>query len=192
MKKLSTLLSITVCCSSCQSLQRGDLLFHLPETDNHITAVTQGKADHVVIFLGDSVLEAVPGKGVVINTLSSVMLRDEGHYVMGRVRGADIERSIANARQLLGRPYDSIFSNSMEAIYCSELVQQSYVDKQGKQLFAPIAMSFHDSSGHITSYWQEFYDSKGLSVPEGQPGSNPADLMKKVKIKKEKDSYHFL
>ena len=193
------ILLFSICCTSCQALHRGDLLFHLPESSNHITEVTshfspltvqgdlQSPPDHVAIFLGgDSVLEAIPEKGVVVSKLSDIMQREPGQYVVGKAKKANAERSIANARRFIGRPYDSIYSSTTEAIYCSELVQQSYVDKQGKLLFAPIAMSFHDNSGHITKYWQDFYGSRGLAVPEGQPGSNPSDLMKKVKIKKHK------
>ncbi len=173
------------CCTACQTLHRGDLLFHLPAAGNHITAVTQGTADHVAIALGgDSVLEAIPGKGVVVSRLRTVLQRESGSYVRGIVRNIDTERSISNARWFIGRPYDSVFSNTTEAIYCSELVQQSFVDKSGKLVFKPIAMSFHDSTGHITEYWEDFYAKRGLAVPEGQEGSNPSDLMKKSKIKK--------
>ena len=173
------------CCTACQTLHRGDLLFHLPAASNHITAVTQGTADHVAIALGgDSVLEAIPEKGVVVSRLSTVLQRESGSYVRGIVRNIDTERSISNARRFIGRPYDSVFSNTTEAIYCSELVQQSFVDKSGKLVFKPIAMSFHDSTGHITKYWEDFYAKRGLAVPEGQEGSNPSDLMRKTKIKK--------
>ena len=173
----------SVCCTACQALHRGDLLFHLPESNNHITEVTQGTADHVAIYLGgDSVIEAIPRQGVVVSKLSNVLHREPGRYVVGKVKGADAERSISNARRYLGRPYDSIFSASAEAIYCSELVQQSYVNRRGALLFQPIAMSFHDSTGHITPYWQDFYARRGLAVPEGEPGSNPADLMKRTKV----------
>lgn len=173
------------CCTACQTLHRGDLLFHLPAAANHITEVTQGDADHVAIFLSsDSVLEAIPGKGVVVSRLSTLLRRESGSYVRGIVKNIDAERSISNARRFIGRPYDSVFSHTTEAIYCSELVQQSFVDKSGKLVFEPIAMSFHDSSGHITKYWEDFYASRGLTVPEGQPGSNPSDLMRKTKIKK--------
>lgn len=193
MKILPFLLLFSLCYSACETLHRGDLLFHLPEAGNHITEVTQGTADHVVIFLGgDSVLEAIPGKGVVVSQLNTILQRELGTYVRGIVRNMDTERSIGNAYRFIGLPYDSVFSSTTEAIYCSELVQQSYVDKQGKTLFMPIAMSFHDSSGHITKYWQDFYGSRGLDVPEGQPGSNPADLMSKTKIKKLKDNHHYL
>ena len=185
MKKLPAILLLTACCTACQTLHRGDLLFHLPADSNHITAVTQGNADHVAIALGgDSVLEAIPGEGVVVSRLSTVLRRESGSYVRGIVKDIDTERSISNACRFIGRPYDSVFSSTTEAIYCSELVQQSFVDKSGKLVFKPIAMSFHDSSGHITKYWQDFYASQGLDVPEGQEGSNPSDLMRKTKIKK--------
>ena len=187
MKTLPFLLMLSACYTACQTPHRGDLLFHVPATGNHITEVTQGTADHVVIYLGgDSVLESIPGKGVVVSRLSTMLQRESGQYVRGRVRDVDAERSISNACSFIGRPYDSVFSSTTEAIYCSELVQQSYVDKQGKLLFQPIAMSFHDSMGHITSYWQDFYSSRGLAVPEGQPGSNPANLMSQTKTKRSK------
>ena len=185
MKTLPILMMLSACYTACQTPHRGDLLFHLPATSNHITDVTQGTADHVAIVLGgDSVLEAIPGKGVVVSSLSNVLQREGGSYVKGTVKNIDAERSISNARRFIGRPYDSVFSSTTEAIYCSELVQQSYVDKQGKLLFQPIAMSFHDSTGHITSYWQDFYGSRGLTVPEGQPGSNPSNLMSQTKTKR--------
>ena len=186
MKTLLILLMFSVCCTACKSLHRGDLLFHLPASNNHITEVTQGTADHVAIYLGgDSVLESIPEKGVVVSRLSTMLQRESGQYVRGRVRDVDVERSISNASQFIGLPYDSVFSSTTEAIYCSELVQQSYVDKQGRQFFQPIAISFHDDSGHIPAYWQEFYGSRGLTVPEGQPGSNPADLMRKTRAKRQ-------
>lgn len=189
MKAIITFLLLSVCCSSCHTLRRGDLLFHQPQNDNHITHVTQGTADHVAIYLGgDSVLEAIPHQGVTVNTLSDVLHREDGRYVSARVRGVHVEQSIANAQKYLGLPYDSVFLPGTAAIYCSELVQLSYVDRHGRLLFNTIPMSFHDDSGNITDYWQQFYDLHHMSVPEGQPGSNPSDLMKRkqVVIKKQK------
>ena len=186
--KTSVLLLLSgLCCMACQTLRRGDLLFHLPATSNHITSVTRGQADHVAIYLGgDSVLEAIPRQGVVVNSLQEVLQREDGRYVSARVKDTDTERSISTARQWLGLPYDSVFMPGTEALYCSELVQLSYVNRQGERIFDPIAMSFHDDSGRITPYWTQFYGRLHMDVPEGEAGSNPSDIMsrKEVIIKK--------
>ena len=84
----------------------------------------------------------------------------------------NIDRSIKNATKYLGRPYDYYFMPDDKEIYCSELVQKSFINDAGKLIFHPIPMSFHDSKGHITHYWQRYYMKRHLKVPEGEPGSN--------------------
>ena len=170
--------------ASCQSLSTGDLLFHVVEKGNAITDVTPGMIDHVAIVLSkDSVIEAV-GSGVKTTPLDSLR-QQEGYYIIGKVRGADPILSVANARRYLGRPYDRLYLPDNDAIYCSELVLFSMVDKEGHRLLSPIPMSFHDASGRITPYWQQFYKEQGMEVPEGWPGSNPGELSKRkiVRIK---------
>ena len=118
--------------ASCQTLKPGDLLFHVVEQGNAITDVTPGMIDHVAIVLSkDSVIEAV-STGVKTTPLDSLR-QQKGYYIIGRVRRADPTRSIANARQYLGRPYDRLYLPDNDAIYCSELVQFSMVDKDGNR-----------------------------------------------------------
>ena len=168
--------------ASCQSLSTGDLLFHVVEKGNAITDVTPGMIDHVAIVLSkDSVIEAV-GAGVKTTPLDSLR-QQEGYYLIGKVRGADPALSITNARRFLGRPYDRLYLPDNDAIYCSELVQFSMVDKEGHRLLSPIPMSFHDASGRITPYWQQFYEEQGMEVPEGWPGSNPGELSKRREVR---------
>lgn len=170
--------------SSCQSysLRQGDLLFHVAPQGNAITAVTADMLDHVAIALSkDSVIEAVD-RGVVITPLDSLR-RQPGYYIIGRVRQADRRQSVENARRYLGRAYDHVFLATNSDIYCSELVQLSYVDKHGQPLFTTIPMSFHDATGHITDYWRTFYARRGMDVPEGQPGTNPAELSKRPVVR---------
>ena len=196
-------LSCVVLLASCQSLSTGDLLFHVVEKGNAITDVTPGMIDHVAILISkDSVIEAV-GAGVKTTPLDSLR-QQEGYYQIGKVRGADPILSVANARHFLGRPYDRLYLPDNEAIYCSdhflgrpydrlylpdneaiycsELVQFSMVDKHGRQLLSPIPMSFHDASGRITPYWQQFYQKQNMEVPEGWPGSNPGELSKRKEV----------
>ena len=43
--------------------------------------------------------------------------------------------------------------------------------------------SFHDRTGRITDYWTQFYAQRGMTVPEGQPGTNPAELSKRKAVR---------
>jgi hypothetical protein len=166
-----------------KKLRPCDLLFHVADEGNPITDVTPGRIDHVAIVIGpDSVIEAI-GKGVVITPLDSLRAR-KGHHIIGRVRGGiDRKKTIENARSYLGRRYDHLFLAANDDIYCSELVQLSYVDKHGRPLFAPTAMSFHDENGNITDYWKRFYAQHDMDVPEGAPGTNPGEMSQRTNIK---------
>lgn len=167
---------------SCQAYQAGDLLFHVADKGNAITDVTPGMIDHVAIIITkDSVIEAV-NRGVKTTPIDSLR-QQEGFYLIGKVIGADRKASIVQARQYLGRPYDHLFLKDNEEIYCSELVQFAFVDAQGKHVFEAIPMSFHDATGNITDYWKAFYEKKGLTVPEGQPGTNPSELSQRENVK---------
>ena len=166
----------------CQSsLRPADLLFHVVETDNAITAVTPGMIDHVAIVVSrDSVVEAV-GKGVVTTPLDSLRTQ-KGHFVQARVRRADRRKSLENARRYLGLAYDSLYLPDNDAIYCSELVLLAFVDKHGQPIFQPVPMTFRDSTGQIPSHWQELYKRNGMAVPEGEAGSNPSELSQRKEI----------
>lgn len=185
MKTLCLQVFAAILLASCMSPwppRPADLLFHVAEANNAITAVTPGMIDHVAIMISaDSVIEAV-GKGVVTTPLDSLR-KQKGYYLYARVRHADRQRSIANARRFLGQPYDSLYLPDNEAVYCSELVLLSFVNKRGKPIFQPVPMTFRDSSGQIPAYWQEFYERNGMDVPEGRPGSNPSELSQRKEVR---------
>ncbi|MBR3727307.1 MAG: hypothetical protein IKN21_06960 [Prevotella sp.] len=185
MKTLCLQVFAAILLASCMSPwppRPADLLFHVAATENAITAVTPGMIDHVAIVVSrDSVIEAV-GKGVVTTPLDSLQ-KQKGYYLYARVRHADRQRSIANARRFLGQPYDSLYLPDNEAIYCSELVLLSFVNKRGKPIFQPVPMTFRDSTGQIPSHWLELYERNGIAVPEGEAGSNPAELSQRKIVK---------
>ena len=183
-KKKASIIILAGCLAmvSCQTYRAGDLLFHVASKDNAITDVTSGMIDHVAIVVTrDSVIEAV-SRGVKTTPIDSLR-RQEGYYLIGKVIGADRKASIAHARQYVGRAYDALFLKDNEDIYCSELVQFSFVDTQGKPIFSPIPMSFHDATGNITDYWKNFYEKRGMNVPEGQPGTNPSELSQRENVR---------
>ncbi|MBQ9355718.1 MAG: hypothetical protein IJT98_00275 [Prevotella sp.] len=183
-KTLGLFLVFAVCAACQTTLRTGDLLFHVVEQGNAITAVTPAMTDHVAIYAGRGmVLEAYPGIGVALTPLPVVLSRSSGHYVTARVGEADRRQSVANARAYIGLPYDSLFLPTTGAVYCSELVQLSYVDRRGHPIFSAIPMSFHDSTGTITPFWQQFYQRHGLGVPEGEPGTNPGELSQRRQVK---------
>ena len=208
------LLVVVLGCSddrvSVSDLRGGDLLFVVNGQGNNITDVTDGVdglgIDHIAVFSDGNVIEAIPEYGVVEKPLDSfwVRLSDRESVLVGRIEGLDVEESVTNARKFLGKPYDDIFMPSDSAIYCSELVQKSFVFKDGLKerdqnvkevdskatgsgtkhfVFGTIPMSFHDSTGNVTEFWAKFYSARGLAVPEGEPGTNPGQLSRDPNVK---------
>ncbi len=176
-----------------KKLKEGDLLFYVTSTGDPIADVTTGFGNnaitHVAIFHRIHrkiyTLEAIH-KGVVLQPLDSLLsLRKNKkvHILVGRVNhDLDKKASVGHALHYLGRPYDFYFEPGDSAIYCSELIQLCYKDKQGQEIFKTIPMSFHNSKGIITEYWKRYYNTAGKKVPEGLPGSNPGQLSRSKKI----------
>lgn len=175
-------------------LRNGDLLFFAQTSGgNAITQVTKGtddlQIDHVAILYrshqGDSVIEAIH-KGVVLSSLDSVVARthkNNERIIVGRITcDLDTLQSLRIAKNLLGKPYDFYFEPTDSAIYCSELVQLSYVTHHGNAIFSTIPMSFHTPDGKILPYWTEYYRRAGKKVPEGEPGTNPGQLSRSENI----------
>ena len=171
------------------AFKEGDLLFCCSDSINAITSVTSGvedlPIDHVAVVhrIGGEdgllyVIEAV--KPSVQLTLLSDFLYANTTVLLGRVNAdVDIRKSIRCCLMMVGKPYDDLYLPGDSAIYCSELVQMNYVTSSGKQLFDAVPMSFHDTSGRVTDYWIDFYASRGMTVPEGSPGSNPGELSRR-------------
>ncbi len=182
---------------SVRELRSGDLLFVANAEGNRITEVTEGieglGIDHVAIVSEEksglaelTVIEAVPEGGVIQSPLDSFLVRlGAGESVLvGRISGLDAEASILRAKEYLGLPYDDLFMPGDSAVYCSELVQKSMVlEKTGEPVFGTVPMSFHDSTGRVTGFWTDFYAARGLSVPEGEPGTNPGEMSRDPRVK---------
>lgn len=179
-----------------QQFAEGDLLFVAQPVDNAVTRVTQGAdglaIDHVAIVHrigGDGgplyVVEAVPRQGVVLTPIDSLLAREaRATFVVGRVSAADVPASVRAALRLAGRPYDDLYLPGDSAVYCSELVQRCYVNRQGKRIFGTVPMNFRDGSGRIPDQWVERYRQRGMAVPEGLPGTNPGELSRRPEVLK--------
>lgn len=123
-------------------------------------------------------LEAID-EGVTLTPFEKFSERtlNKGGMLIGRLHDrSGIDQSVSNAMEHLGKPYDDLYMIDTQEIYCSELVQLSYVNSKGQRLFPLINMSFHDARGHILDYWREHYAKHGMAVPEGALGTNPAQI----------------
>ena len=184
---IACLAVIIMSCRQANDVLDGDLLFCIADEDNEITDVTQGidgmKIEHVGIYYNKSVIEATRSKGVCVTPIDSFIRHNGRRVIVGRVESADIGLSIENALKYKGLPYDTLFMPDDRAMYCSELVQKSYVRSDSTLIFSPIPMSFHDDSGNITPFWTDFYKQRGMEVPEGMPGSNPGELSRRESVR---------
>ena len=123
-------------------------------------------------------LEAID-EGVVLTPYDKFCERtiSKGGMLIGRLRDrSGIDQSVSNAMEHLGKPYDNLYMIDTQEIYCSELVQLSYVNGKGQRQFPLVNMSFHDAQGRIIDYWRKHYAKHGMAVPEGALGTNPAQI----------------
>ncbi len=93
-----------------------------------------------------------------------------------KVSAAEASRFVENAKKFLGQPYDVHFLPDNGAMYCSELVYNSYIARSGKHLFREVPMNWKGSDGEIPVYWQELFALLGEEVPQGVPGTNPQEM----------------
>ena len=184
--------ALTTVGQSVKDLREGDLLFCCTDTANAITAVTSGvedlPIDHVAVFhrIGGEegipyVIEAI--KPAVRLTPIDIFLCNNPHVVVGRVKvDFDLPQSVRRCLAMVGKPYDDLYLPGDSAIYCSELVQLNFRSVSNQPVFEPVPMSFHDETGRVTDYWQDFYAQRGMTVPEGAPGTNPGELSRRQEV----------
>lgn len=124
-------------------------------------------------------LEAID-EGVVLTPFDkfSERTKSKGGMMIGRLHDrSGVDQSVSNALEHIGKPYDDLYMIDTQEIYCSELVQLSYVNGKGQRIFPLINMSFHDSKGQILDFWRKHYEKRGMAVPEGALGTNPAQIV---------------
>lgn len=88
----------------------------------------------------------------------------------------DTAGTLARARGFVGLPYDDAFLPDNGALYCSELIYESFLDSNGNHLFEAKPMNWRDGDGRMPEYWERHFGKLRMAVPEGVPGTNPTDL----------------
>ncbi len=185
---LILLLACALSVDAQQQVLEGDLLFAYSSTsgkaisDATVHDSTALPIYHVAIATWVDgkpyALEAID-EGVVLTPYDEFCERtmSKGGMLVGRLKDrSGVDQSASNAMEHLGKPYDDLYMIDTQEIYCSELVQLSYVNGKGQRLFPLINMSFHDANGCILDYWREHYAKHGMAVPEGALGTNPAQI----------------
>lgn len=200
MKKLLLLFCVLLLAVSCgqkqDCLRNGDLVFvGLPldydaeggSMDAAISAATgqEGALNliHVAIaeVQADSIwiIDATIAHGIDRHPLE-VFLKDftlkDGTYpefIIKRAKGVDANAAVERAKTFCGRAYDVRFLPDNDDIYCTELVQLSYLDDAGKQVFESEPMNFCAPDGTMPPYWEWLFGKLGMEVPQGLPGTNP-------------------
>lgn len=198
MKKLLFIFSallLTIACGH-ERLRNGDLIFvGLPEDyivengsmDAAISSATCEDGDlnliHVAIaeVKADSVwiIDATIAHGVDRHPLDTFLkdftLRDGSYpeFIVKRVRGVDADAAVERAKTFCGRGYDVRFLPDNEEMYCSELVQACYLDRDGQPVFNSEPMNWLAPDGTMPPYWERLFGQLGMSIPQGLPGTNP-------------------
>lgn len=183
------------CRQPAATLSNGDLVFvgipidYSIEPDSMDAAISAstGKDDlnliHVAIaeVRGDStwIIDATIKHGVDRHPLDTFLtdftLKDGSlpEFFIGRVQGVDADAAVERAKTYCGRAYDSRFLPDNEDLYCSELVQLSYLSASGEEMFQSEPMNFLAPDGTMPVYWEQIFAILGMDVPQGLPGTNP-------------------
>ena len=202
MKKvlIIALLALTAACAPRQQdLRTGDLVFMgIPNDyslgedsmDGAIASATgAGELNliHVAIadvaedgvYIIDATLKYGVDRHPLDTTVKQFTLKDGSQpvYIVKRLKDAELaEEWIARAKTFCGQPYDQAFLPDNGAMYCSELVRESYLSAKGEYLFDEKPMNWKNEKGEIPVYWTQLFALLGMDVPQGVPGTNPQDM----------------
>lgn len=139
-------------------------------------AIAEVKADSVWI------IDATIARGVDRHPLDTFLrdftLPDGGYpeFIVKRVKGVDIDAAVARAKTFCGRSYNISFLPDNDDLYCSELVQKSYLDAKGQEIFQSEPMNFKAADGTMPPYWEWLFAKLGMDIPQGLPGTNPQKM----------------
>lgn len=185
---LSIILALSLITGNNQP-QTGDLIFEIATDSEMSQAISEATAigdsikfTHVGIIEIDpdgrtNVIEATGKYGVVITPIDTFMLKAKAGAVIKRLNiDYPIEKTIKRAKKYLGKGYDWWYLPDNEEIYCSELVEKSYLKEDNTPIFTTIPMNFRDSEGNMPQFWQDLFSRLGKPIPEGVQGTNPTQI----------------
>lgn len=215
MRKPILLILVLFLCCFCNSphtgLQTGDLIFvGIPSDyriegsiEDAISASTSDDADLNIIHTaiaevkGDSVwiIDATIKHGVDRHPLDTFLrdftLKDGSlpKFIVMRLKDNSMAPAYVEiAKNYLGLAYNNTFMPCDTALYCTELVRNSYVNSDGSYVFSEAPMNFLAPDGTMPVYWEEIFALLGRPVPQGEPGTNPNAMMHEACLEKVNDT----
>lgn len=197
-KALILLFILGACCNlnDKQQIQTGDLLFigipmDYDAGNNMAQAISAATGDGEINYIHTAVLE-VDDEGAVwvidatlahgvdrhpLDTLFKDFTLNNGERATFKVmRLKDDEgaaRHVEQCKALLGEEYDVYFLPSNGKHYCTEVVYDCYLNRDGSHIFDSVPMNFKNKDGEMPEYWTWLFGLLGQPVPQGVPGTNP-------------------
>lgn len=205
-KLLVAVFLIAVSCSTRPEIRSGDLLFVGIPADytlddssmsSGIAAATGDGSEinwiHTAILDVDGegtwIIDATIKRGVARYPLDSFLvdftLKDGSYPVFEVMRLKEGPRDLVeNAKKFIGRPYDVWFLPENEAMYCTELVRDSYLGDDGLPILPAAPMNFKGADGEFPPYWVQLFGLLGQPIPQDLPGTNPQDMRRSPLLEK--------
>ena len=141
---------------------------------------------HVAIVEVDSIgvwiIDATRSRGVDRYPLDTFLLNNSGRrgnvvFSVMRMKDNSLgDEWIARAKAFIGEPYDNLFLPDNGAMYCSELVRESFRSASGEYLLEDKPMNFKGPDGDFPKFWIELFKDSGMAIPQGVRGTNPQDM----------------
>ena len=189
------------CARQPDTLQTGDLVFMGIPQDYSISeesmdgAISAATGDgglnliHVAIiemaddgpYIIDATLKYGTDRHPLDSTIRQFTLKggEQPVYIVKRLKDNKLAKEwIEKAKSFCGQPYDMRFLPDNGAMYCSELVRESFLGAEGEYLFDEKPRNWKNEKGEIPVYWTQLFVLLGMDVPQGVPGTNPQDMSK--------------
>lgn len=200
MKKIvliaAALLALAACNRKPQALRNGDLIFvgipadYSLEEDSMSDAIGAATSPgdlniiHTAIANVDAdgvwIIDATIKHGVDRHPLDTFLtdftLKDGSlpQFIVMRLKDTTgVSASVERAKSFTGLKYNFSFTPCDTALYCTELVRDSYLTPSGDYIFSEAPMNFKAPDGTMPVYWEQLFNILGIPVPQGVPGTNP-------------------
>ncbi len=122
------------------------------------------------------IIEADDRQGVWAQSWEAFRTQYPALTIMRMKGDFPLQEAVSRAKSFIGQDYDWAYLPDNGRLYCSELVQLSYLDKAGQPIFPSRPMNFRAPDGSLPEFWEQLFRQQGQPVPQGVPGTNPNDL----------------